>query len=246
MFASTVKKLTLISMLALAAGACSTLSTISGGGGDGGDFAAGSAFAERFSAADREALNAAFVEAMDAGKLQSWRGKRAIGAVDPGGFSLANLKPDPNERIAMARADIDINHVLETEFGLYVLTRNSNVRIGPGTDYKVAQMLPSGSGVEVVGRVVGEKWMLIASDGAVRGYVFQGLLTKAPGTELELAGGPRRAPVLCRAFTQRVSMSAERDEWSGAACRTPGGWRLAAEPAPPPAVDETADELDGY
>ena len=93
--------------------------------------------------------------------------------------------------------------------------------------------MPSGSGVDVVGRVTDRNWMLVAADGSVRGYVSGDLVIQAPGTELELAGGPVRTPVLCRTFTQRVNVYSERYEWQGAACNDGSGWRLAAEPAPP-------------
>ncbi len=80
--------------------------------------------------------------------------------------------------------------------------------------------------------------MLIAVDDVVRGYIYQNLLIKAPGTELELAGGPRRRPLLCREYVQRIDLGAERDEWQGAACNDGTGWRAA-----PPEVDpETQPE----
>ena len=95
--------------------------------------------------------------------------------------------------------------------GLYVLTRNSNIRLGPGTDHKIAEVLPSGAGVDVVGRVVDKEWMLVASEGSIRGYVHQNLLIKAPGTELELAGGPnRRACALPGVYPAHQHLQPER------------------------------------
>ncbi|MHA7873414.1 MAG: SH3 domain-containing protein, partial [Hyphococcus sp.] len=126
----------------------------------------------------------------------------------------------------------DLDPVMETDLGLYVATRNANVRIGPGTAYAVAEMLDAGAGVEVVGRVVDKSWMLVAVDGVVRGYVFQDLLIKAPGAELELAGGPQRSPRLCRAYAQRLEMEGARDAWKGAACVDGAGWRVL-----PPTID---------
>ena len=83
----------------------------------------------------------------------------------------------------------DLPEKKRTDLGLYVLTRNSNVRKGPGTEHGVLETLPAGSGVEVVGRLTDKNWMLVSADGAVRGYVFGNRLIKAPGTELELAPG---------------------------------------------------------
>ena len=200
---------------ALALAGCSTISSSIGGGGSGDNYASGSALEYRLSGGDRDALGHAFLRAMETGTAQNWRGRRAAGVVNPGTYSLANLQENPRARIPAARADFDISHRVETELGLYVTTRNANVRIGPGTNYEVAEMLTPGAGAEVVGRVVDKSWMLIAVDGVVRGYVFQDLLIKAPGTELELAGGPQRRPLLCREFTQRVDIEGVNDAWTG-------------------------------
>jgi hypothetical protein len=84
--------------------------------------------------------------------------------------------------------------------------------------------------------------MLVAVDGVVQGYVFGDLMIKAPGSELELAGGPMRKPDLCREFAQRINLYSEREEWAGAACNDGTGWRLA------PAAERSADDsgLEGY
>ena len=219
-------------------GACSSLSSMDPFAGGSVNFASGSPAGEYLSGSDRDALSAAFVAAMNGGKVESWRGRRAAGSIAPGGYALANLKPDPAVRVDAARGDLEITHVVETELGGYVLTRNSNVRSAPGTHGKALEVLPSGTRVDVVGRVRDRNWMLVAADGVVRGYVFGDLLIKAPGSELELAGGPMRKPLLCRSFNQRVDIRASRYEWSGAACNDGSGWRLAREPEP----DENAPE----
>ncbi|PQA85805.1 SH3 domain-containing protein [Hyphococcus luteus] len=233
----------LMLMAALALGACSSLSDISPFESGGVNYAGGSPAGDRLNGGDRDALAAAFTRAMETGSAQSWRGDRAVGEVTPQGYAIANLKPDPRARIAAARGDFDLAHVMETELGLYVLTRNSNIRTGPGTDNKAVEVLPSGTGVDVVGRVRDRNWMLVAVDGAVRGYVFGDLLIEAPGAELELAGGPMRRPLLCRNFTQRVNVYSERYEWEGAACNDGTGWRLAQDPPPPENAPEELIEF---
>ncbi len=241
--ANNLRLLTLTIISALALGACSSLSSVDPFAGDNVNFASGSPVAGQLSGADRDALSAAFVTAMETGSAQSWRGGRATGSVTPQGYALANLKADPAARINAARGDLDTAHMVETEMGLYVLTRNSNVRAGPGTDAKAVEVAQSGSGVDVVGRVRDKNWMLIAINGVVRGYVFGDLLIKAPGSELELAGGPMRKPVLCRNFSQRINIYSQREEWTGAACNDGTGWRLAREPAP---VENAPEELLEY
>lgn len=241
MFKRVFEKLKL-SLLTLAAGAalgaCSSLSSLDPFEGGDVNYAAGAPVSERLTRADKDALAAAFTRAMETGAAQNWRGRRANGAVAPRGFALASLKADPDQRLPAARGDFDLAHIVETDLGQYVLTRNSNVRTGPGTQNRAAAVLPSGSGVEVVGRVRDRNWMLIAHEGVIRGYVFGDLLIKAPGSELELAGGPMRKPILCRNFSQRINLYSERYEWDGAACNDGTGWRLAPEPA----ADENAPD----
>jgi len=228
---------------AVSLGACSSLSSIDPFSGDSVNFASGSPVESSLSGADKDALSAAVLTAMNTGSAQSWRGRRASGVVTPQAYALGNLKADPARRIEAARGDLELTHVVETELGQYVLTRNSNIRTAPGTNGKPVEVLPSGSGVDVVGRVRDKNWMLISVKDVVRGYVFGDLLIKAPGSELELAGGPMRKPVLCRAFSQRVNVYSERAEWTGAACNDGTGWRLAREPEPDPDAPEDLFEF---
>ncbi len=216
---------------------CSSLPSM-GSGTARGDFAAGSALDYRLPNDARSALAQAATDALETGEARSWRTRRASGVVEPASYALANLQANPRARIKAGRGDFDLGHQIETEMGLYVATRNANVRLGPGTEHQVTEMITPGQGVEVVGRVTNKSWMLVAIDDVVRGYIFQNLLIKAPGTELELAGGPRRRPLLCREYVQRIDLGAERDEWQGAACNDGTGWRAA-----PPEVDpETQPE----
>lgn len=234
-----IRNFTLIAVAAGLLGACETLSGIEGLGGGGQNYAAGQPLGERLNGGDREALSAAFVAAMDGDGQQNWRGRRANGAVIGAGYALAGLRADPDTRLDAARGDLDLAVRVETELGGHVLTRNSNIRIAPDPKAKIAEVLPAGSGVDVVGGVKGRNWRLVAVDNVVRGYVYGDLLVKAPGTELELAGGPVRKPVLCRKFRQRIVAGGERAEWEGAACNDGTGWRLAREPG----ADESAPEM---
>lgn len=217
-------------------GGCSTFSSMDPFAGDSVDYAAGAPAAVQLSRTDHDALAYAFTQAMNSGKPQGWAGRRSRGVVEPEGYAIAGLKADPDTRLPSARGDFDLSHVVETEQGLYVLTRNSNIRTGPNAKAPVAEVLTSGSGVDVVGRVSDRNWMLIAADKIVRGYVFGDLLIKAPGSELELAGGPMRRPTACRDFNQRVTIAGARYDWTGAACNDGTGWRLA--PNEPAAQDD--------
>ena len=241
--AAVLKKFTIIGAAFVLLGACSTLPSSGGFSGSSDNFASGSAIGGSLSSGDRKALSHAVVQAMETGQAQRWAGSSAVGVVTPEHYSLANLKSDPAKRIALASSAIELNHKMETELGLHVLIRNSNIRFGPGTDKGKAKVLHSGAGVEVVGGVIGKNWVLVAYEGRIVGYIFRDLLIKAPGTELDLAGGPHRTPILCREFTQQINVYSQTDEWTGAACQYGTGWHLAEEPAPE--IDPYADPLLG-
>lgn len=240
-FIKFASKLSLIAAASIALGACSTLSELDPFDGGAVNYAAGAPTALDLSSRDRDALAAAFNQAMTTGNSQGWSGSRARGVVEPLEYAVANLKTNPAIRINAARGDLDLAHIVETELGLYVLTRNSNIRLGPAADTKAVEVLPSGTGVEVVGRVNGKNWMLVAVNGVIRGYVFGDLLIKAPGSELELAGGPMRKPTLCRNVRQQIKLYSEEVAWEGAACNDGTGWRIA----PPAPMDEVDDGLAG-
>lgn len=71
----------------------------------------------------------------------------------------------------------------------YVAETSSNVRGGPGTDYRTVGSLSSGQRVQVVGKVQGSDWYLISEDGAANGFVSTRLLTPVP-TEQQAPTSP--------------------------------------------------------
>jgi len=198
------------------------------------DFAADSRLAANLARSDRAALQTAFLSAMGQPGTETvrWSGDVSEGAIKPGDFLLGNVLPDPDELLP-TRSDIVFNYKLETEQGDLVLLKNSNIRVGPSTEFAIAETLSAGTGVEGLGRVQGETWMLIAHQDRVRGYVFEPLLRKAPGAGLlELAGSPVKQPHLCREFEQSLDVRGQKDRWSGLACDFGDGWELAGRSGP--------------
>ncbi|MEO0398036.1 MAG: SH3 domain-containing protein [Pseudomonadota bacterium] len=210
----------------LALGACATGSGYAGARGA--NYAAGSPLGAQLPKSEQRALETSFLQAVSRGapgERYDWRGKESFGWVKAGAPVLGNVKADRSDRPPYP-ASLSVSDSLETELGLYALTKNANVRSGPSTDYPVLETLSSGDGVEVVGRVVGKRWMLVQKGDRIVGYVFEGLMIKAPGTELELAGGPTRKPLRCRVFEQRLSYGGRSDRWEGVACLERNAWVL--------------------
>ena len=197
------------------------------------NYAAGSSIGTSLSGRDAAALYPVFLDAMEngaEGTAKNWQASSASGSVTPGSQQVGNLRFNPDELLNF-RPGLKLSRAFETDLGEFVLTRNANVRYGPSTDDGVVEIIPSGTGVEVVGKVVGEPWMLIAIEGELIGFVYENLMIRRPGTELELAGGPTRRPHLCRTFEQTLQANGRRDRWSGIACDRGDGWVLQM-PAP--------------
>ena len=217
-----LKPFSLIGVVAL--GACSTISGPYGGGGE--NYASASILGEALPSSDASALRPVFVHAIEAGKdgeRFDWRGSSAFGWVKARETRVGNLKADPYDRPVVPDGLV-LEDQFETEQGLYALTSNANVRLGPATSYPVLKKLESGTGLTVIGKVVGKPWMLVEEGAAVAGYVHDSLMIKAPGTELELAGGPQKSAVLCRSYEQRISYGGRSDLWTGVACNEGGRW----------------------
>lgn len=219
-------------IVALAAWAALLAACASGPGGvarvDLAGAAAGSTLAQDLSRGDEGALEAALAAALSedaVGAERAWRGETARGAVVAGEYVLGGVDFGGRPRPAIP-AGLYLDDPIETDLGLHALTRNSNVRLGPGTSFQSLEQMDAGDPVEVVGRVSGKPWMLVEAEGRIRGYIHENLMIKQPGAELELAGGPTKRAVRCREFEQRLSVSGRSDEWTGVACEREGRWRV--------------------
>lgn len=207
-------------------------------GAAGAGYAANSPLARDMGAREEAALAQAFTAAVEEaapGERRAWASGAYSGAVTPGAYLVGNLTADPHALLPVA-APLDFAARYETELGLYALTGRANLRAGPSLKARILATLDAGTGVEVVGRVAGAPWMLVATGGKVRGYVHESLMIRAPGAELMLAGGPTKEPVLCRAFEQSLTAYGRTDRWSGAACKRGGEWRIEPTPETAPAL----------
>jgi uncharacterized protein YgiM (DUF1202 family) len=104
----------------------------------------------------------------------------------------------------------------------------TNIRGGPGTDYVVVGSLSRGETVEVVGRVKGADWFLVAENGLASGYVAASQLSPeaaqvtaaapapaagiAPSTVGQAAAAPVRppAPDISSDAVQEITFSSDR------------------------------------
>jgi uncharacterized protein YgiM (DUF1202 family) len=206
---------------------CETAAPIGTGGGN---FAAGSSIGSLISSGDRAALSPVFVEAVehgDRGRAYSWNGPRASGAVTPGAYLVGNLWPEPAKLMPLA-GRVSLVQPMQTELGLYAVAKTANVRSAPSPEAPVLATLSPGEAADAVGKTSGQPWILVATGGVIRGFVHESLLLKAPGSDLQLAGGPTKTAWRCREFQQDAVIGAQKDRWTGTACDRGQGWRLVA------------------
>lgn len=115
----------------------------------------------------------------------------------------------------------------------YMASSGSNVRGGPGTDYRSVGSLSSGQRVQVVGQVQGSDWYLISEDGAANGFVSTRLLSPVPAEQQApvspaASGGDVmlvEASQTCNVNTTRVTQpNGEVVEDSIRICQGPDGY----------------------
>ncbi len=118
----------------------------------------------------------------------------------------------------------------------YAASSDTNVRGGPGTDYKVVGSLTAAATVQVIAKVEDKSWYLIGQGGVATGFVYQPLLDPTgqigggqPAPEGEVAEIEVATQVTCRTIEQQVTLDdgtvhTEQIE----ACQKPdGSWEMA-------------------
>ena len=122
----------------------------------------------------------------------------------------------------------------------YKATKATNVRGGPGTDYKVVGKLDAGATTRVVGKVTGQDWYLISENNVGSGFVAASLLqptgvaaSPAPPTEMqtpptgEVAQATVSGTATCKVVTQQITMqNGQTESQDVKACRGPNGWEI--------------------
>lgn len=69
-----------------------------------------------------------------------------------------------------------MEHEVVPMVGIFEVTKDVNVRSGPGTDFKRLTGLKSGERVRAIGKPEGTSWMAVSRDGETLGYVFTPIL----------------------------------------------------------------------
>jgi S1-C subfamily serine protease len=94
----------------------------------------------------------------------------------------------PETEVPSKRPTIPDLQTLDEE---YVVLKNANVRIGPGTHYAKVGHLNRGESITALGKVKGRNWYLIAQEEKKLGYVFGSLIAPS-GSEVAQEDTPEK------------------------------------------------------
>lgn len=141
----------------------------------------GREIARHLSRSGQERMATANQRALDTGQTQVWE--------DP--ETGARGETEVSERstrqqqvpVSVKRDRVDEIPPIDLISATYVASTSSNVRGGPGTDYRSVGSLSSGQRVQVVGKVQGSDWYLISEDGEANGFVSSRLLSPVPAAQ---------------------------------------------------------------
>ncbi|MEM7569446.1 MAG: SH3 domain-containing protein [Pseudomonadota bacterium] len=139
------------------------------------------------------------------------------------------------KKVAVLKDKVDTVPELDLVGENYRASSSTNVRSGPGTDYKIVGSLQNGDVVNVVGKVTDQDWYLVSQGGVATGYVFANLLTNAANQDATIVGTPEgevaevktKAKQTCKTIEQTVTTEDGTSKTKKIkACQTPNGWEI--------------------
>lgn len=141
-----------------------------------------------------------------------------------------------NKKVVVLTETVDTVPQLDLVGENYRAVTGTNIRSGPGTEFKVVGALAQGSVINVVGKVSGADWYLVSQGGVATGYVFANLLTAAAGEDATVTGTPEGEVAEVKTKTQQTCKTIEQSV-TGAdgktrvekikACQGPNGWEIS-------------------
>lgn len=193
----------------------------------------GGKMSEKLSGRDKEGIAKATEQAVNTGQTTTWKNP------DTGMATKVSVKDAPSgSNNDNSDKPYEIDEIPELEFvnSYYRPKTHTNVRGGPGTEYRVRHTLSDGTLVPVIGRVVDSNWVLISENGVGSGFVYAPLLEL--DADQSQAGNALRhsmaegiqpdhyqiATQTCRDITQQVVLAdGSSDSHTFRACQQPNG-----------------------
>lgn len=137
----------------------------------------GREIARYLSHAGQQQMAEANTRALETGQSQIWRDPETgvTGRTDVSGRTTEHEQVP----VRVQKDRIDQMPPIDLIGTTYVTKSGSNVRGGPGTDYRSVGSLSAGQAVHVIGKVQDKNWYLISEGGAANGFVATRLLRPA-------------------------------------------------------------------
>lgn len=127
---------------------------------------------EHLSRRDQAGIAHSTQDALETGNTQTWRNP------DTGVSTRVSVRDAAPER-QRGRAPLQQAPTLELVNEYFMTNARINVRGGPGTDYQVLYQLAENESVPVIGKVVGENWLMLANSGEGSGFVYAPLMSRS-------------------------------------------------------------------
>ena len=183
------------------------------------------------SGGDLKAHEAAILGALVTGAAQSWNNPETGNS---GGVKVLEESTTTEEtKFEVLKDKVEQVPPLEMKGTNFTAIKSSNIRGGPGTDYKVVGKLPAGNVVMVVGKVKGSDWYMISQGDVATGFVSAGLLEETPTATVTSADQPdgdvetvqATADQTCKTVEQSVTQDDGTTKTEVIkACQGPNGW----------------------
>lgn len=120
----------------------------------------------------------------------------------------------------------------------YQVNKTSNVRSGPGTDYKVLETMSSGTTVDVIGKVQDRPWMMVGFNNTGRGFMHSSRLQQLSVAQQKIKNKTTETPAAeivekkitsrrtCRTVKQIITLENGSEKVEEiTACQGPNGWK---------------------
>lgn len=141
-------------------------------------------------AKDKVNLKLSTYETARTGKTRNW--KNSDSGVSIKTEKVSTQVKNDSTKISYMKDRIKTVPPLELIGEAYQVRSRSNVRGGPGTDYKIVSKLEENTAVNVIGKVEGKSWYMIGNEGVAQGFVSSALLS--PSEVLIVADTKYNAP----------------------------------------------------
>jgi len=186
---------------------------------------------------DRQRLAQSTEQTIVTGEAQTWSNPET--GVSARTTVTATTEEPQAREIPVLKDRVEQTPPLEFIGESYVAKSASNVRGGPGTDYKVVGRLDPGTSTQVVGKVEGKEWYMVAEQNVANGFVATSLLpsggTAPPPAQTKQIDASQVATANvqgtsdCRIVQQQVTLADGRNMTEDVkACRGPNGWEIVS------------------